>query len=61
MIQLCRLAYKYKLRPTGKQEQVMSPGLAAVAGFSGTPLLAEQNEEYREYMEEIESRKLSTG
>ena len=55
MIQLCRLAYKYKLRPTGKQERVMVR-FGGCGRFLWNALLAEQNEEYREYMEEIESR-----
>ena len=59
MTQLVRLAYKYKLRPTGKQERVLR-NFSGCCRFAYNALLAQTKAEYSEYLEELESR-LSYG
>ena len=55
MPEIMRLAFKYKLRPTGKQEQAMR-NFSGCCRFAYNALLAQEKEEYQEYLEELESR-----
>ena len=55
MSELMRLAFKYKLRPTGKQEQAMR-NFSGCCRFAYNALLAQEKEEYQDYLDEIESR-----
>ena len=50
-----RLAFKYKLRPNRKQEQTMR-NFSGSCRFAYNALLAQEKEEYQEYLEELESR-----
>ena len=50
-----RLAFKYKLRPNRKQEQAMR-NFSGCCRFAYNALLAQEKEEYQEYLEELESR-----
>ena len=55
MTEKMRLAFKYKLRPTGKQEQAMR-NFSGCCRFAYNALLAQEKEKYQEYLEELESR-----
>ena len=55
MPEIMRLAFKYKLRPTGKQEQAMR-NFSGCCRFAYNALLAQEKEAYQEYLEELESR-----
>ena len=55
MPEIMRLAFKYKLRLTGKQEQAMR-NFSGCCRFAYNALLAQEKEEYQEYLEELESR-----
>ena len=49
MPEIMRLAFKYKLRPTGKQEQAMR-NFSGCCRFAYNALLAQEKEEYQEYL-----------
>ena len=51
-----RLAFKYKLRPTRKQEQAFR-NFSGCCRFAYNALLGEEKEDYQEYLEELESRR----
>ena len=55
MPEIMRLAFKYKLRPNRKQEQAMR-NFSGCCRFAYNALLAQEKEEYQEYLEELESR-----
>ena len=55
MTEKMRLAFKYKLRPNRKQEQAMR-NFSGCCRFAYNALLAQEKEEYQEYLEELESR-----
>ena len=55
MTETMRLAYKYKLRPTGKQEQALR-NFSGCCRFVYNALLVKEKEDYQEYLEEVESR-----
>ena len=55
MPEIIRLAFKYKLRPNRKQEQAMR-NFSGCCRFAYNALLAQEKEEYQEYLEELESR-----
>ena len=55
MTEKMRLAFKYKLRPNRKQEQTMR-NFSGCCRFVYNALLAQEKEEYQEYLEELESR-----
>ena len=55
MTEKMRLAFKYKLRPTGKQEQAMR-NFSGCCRFAYNALLVQEKEAYQEYLEELESR-----
>ena len=50
-----RLAFKYKLRPTRKQEQAFR-NFSGCCRFAYNALLGEEKEQYQDYLDEIESR-----
>ena len=51
-----RLAFKYKLRPTRKQEQAFR-NFSGCCRFAYNALLVKEKEDYQEYLEELESRR----
>ena len=51
-----RLAFKYKLRPTRKQEQSFR-NFSGCCRFAYNALLVKEKEDYQEYLEELESRR----
>ena len=55
MPEIMRLAFKYKLRPNRKQKQAMR-NFSGCCRFAYNALLAQEKEEYQEYLEELESR-----
>ena len=55
MPEIMRFAFKYKLCPTGKQEQAMR-NVSGCCRFAYNALLAQEKEAYQEYLEELESR-----
>ena len=55
MPEIMCLAFKYKLRPNRKQEQAIR-NFSGCCRFAYNALLAQEKEEYKEYLEETESR-----
>ena len=57
MPEIMRLAFKYKLRPNRKQEQAMR-NFSGCCRFAYNALLAQEKEEYQEYLEELEFKEI---